>query len=247
MAFHKTAILLALPFALAAGLRAAAPLGALTTVASVRVDNYQTRGAATVIDGSTVETQAYPAEIDLAEGVRIHLYADTRARVYARCLLVEQGGAQLRSAGGYSIVSTSMHVIPTSQSAVIRVQDSSDAVRVGVVAGTAELRQTNGLLVASLNAGGAVNLDRPPDAAAGGPTELTGTLSQKDGRFLLLDDGSGKTVELNGEGLDKAVGRCISVLGSRDPATQIVYLAGFTQIPCGARKAPDPCGAPSSK
>jgi hypothetical protein len=74
---------------------AAPAIGIVTASGHFSVEGSQVWGNATLFDGTTVETSAASSELDLRNGVKVHLAAGSRARVWQNRLVLEKGIAQL--------------------------------------------------------------------------------------------------------------------------------------------------------
>ena len=86
--------------------------------------------------------------------------------------------------------------------------------------GSVRVTNAGGLLVANLEAGNALSFD--PQAGAAGPTRVSGCLLRKDGKFLVVDQTTNVTLQVQGPGLDKEVGNRIEIAGAADPASPTV-------------------------
>lgn len=218
-------------------LRAASPpIGALTTLGTVVMDNYDVRGNGTIFDGSTVETDKYPSELILRNGSRFELYQKSRAKVYADCVVLERGMGQVQTSRALRVIVDSVGITPVGPSStVLIVLADPKSVQIGAVKGQAEVWNASGFVVGKILAGSTLTVDPRP----GGPTQVTGKVREQDGHYLLSDFSTDKTFELQGQGLESTVGRCISALGSADlgatpapGAAELIYLAAFNEISC---------------
>ncbi len=95
--------------------------------------------------------------------------------------------------------------------------------------GAAEVRNSQGRLVARLVSGAALTLS----AANPESVDLTGVVSQQEGKFYLTDNVTKVKVELNGKGLSKMVGKVTHVTGTLGSpaaagATQVVIVESAT-------------------
>ena len=239
------------PLVLACGIcvaiAAQLPIGILTTIGSVRMDNADVRGTGTVLDGSVIETLDNPAQLTLKNGTRFELSPDSRFKVYDTRFLLEKGASQFHSSGAFPIVVNSLSVTPTSSSTIRVFKASPKAFEVSAVTGQAEVRNASGLLIAKVFPGSALNFNQEPEGAAT-PFKVSGKLEKSaDGHYFLTDVTTKTTFELLGDNLDSSVGNCIAVTGSTDPktATQIHVTTVFA-VSCKKLGLPTAGAAPGA-
>jgi len=224
---------------------ATAPIGVLTTVGAVRMDNSEVRGNGTVLDGAVIETLTNPTQLNLKNGTRFELSPNTRAKVYDNRLLLEKGASQLHASGNYAVQVNSVSVVPSGPDATVRVlRTGPKSLEVAAVLGHADVRNGQGMLIARVVPGSPLDLQQQPEGAAG-PSRVNGKVSKTAaGHYLLSDSTTNTTVELQGNNLDSAVGHCVAATGSADPsaapaagATQIIHVTDFKQVACGKKGA----------
>jgi hypothetical protein len=101
--------------------------------------------------------------------------------------------------------------------------------------------------VANLTAGRALGLQ--PSGVAASST-MTGRLARENGHYVLPDEVSGLKVELNGNGLDREIGRRIQVTGapkaSADRSTQVIEVARLNRLADEPAPMPAPSPAPQA-
>lgn len=212
-ALQSLALLLVLG-SLTAGLAASPAIGIATARGIFLVDSFRVSGSATLFDGMLVETAQTPSTLQLDGGVRMHLGAVSRSRVYRERLVLEKGEGELENAAGYQIEARSLRVEPGSPSAVARVAFAGTSrVQVAASAGPVRVTAANGTLLASLEPGTTLEFE-PQAAGAAAPFTVTGCLQKRDGRYLLTDDTAKVTLELRGPGLDGEVGHRLEVIGT---------------------------------
>lgn len=193
------------------------PIGMATAVGSIRVDNAEVRGNATVLDGTSVETNENPSQIFLKSGNRFELAPDSAGTIYSNRLLLEKGSAQLHASSDYSVVANTLQIVPKGASTLRVDHEQGNTVQVSVVGGQAEVLNRNGLLVAMLMPGSALNL-APESGNGSGMSTVTGVVKSEDGHYFLSDDTTHVTFELKGENLAPAVGKQVTVTGTADTA-----------------------------
>lgn len=219
---------------------ASAPIGVLTTVDSVRMDNLQVRGNGTILDGSVIETAKNTSQLNLKNGTRFDLYPNSRATVYNDRIVLDRGASQIHASNSYKVMVNTLSIVPQGSSSIIRVsRNNSKGLEVAAVTGQAEVRNATGLLLARVVPGSALDFDQQPGGAAG-PSQVSGKVSKQNGHYLMTDATTKVTVELQGDNLDSTVGHCIAATGSPDPsaapvagATQLIHVASYQNVSCG--------------
>lgn len=203
---------------LSIGFAASPAIGVAVARGSFQLDASGVSGTGTIFDGTMVETGKATSELKLQSGVRMVLDTGTRGQVYRDHLLLQKGTGQVSNGANYSIQARSLQIEPVSEGAA-KVTLSRDGNRVLVAALGSGLRVRNsrGILVADVPAGHALEFE-PQDGGASAPSTLTGILTKKNGHYYLTDQTAGITVELQGSGLDKEVGKKIEVVGVIDPS-----------------------------
>ena len=245
---QKSASLFLVVF-LAVGSAANAWIGVAKARGNFRVDDATVYRNSTIFDGSAVETGVVPAELQLAGGARLLLAPSSKSKVYGDRAVLEKGTAQLKGPGNYPVEARTLRIVqagPDSTAQVIL--GKTNEVQVAALAGTVQVTNSQGLVVANLMPGSALTLN-PQEGTP--PTRVTGLLRQEDGRFMLTDETTNVTVELQGVGLDQEVGNVVEVTGDAIPdaspvagATQVIRVSALRQIvpPPGAT-APVAAGA----
>jgi len=93
---------------------------------------------------------------------------------------------------------------------------ASNCISVATRDGSAEVRNSSGVLVASLRSGVALTFE-PQAADATGALKITGTLESHDGKFFLTDTTTNVRFELQGTDLAQYVGKQVEIIGSSIP------------------------------
>lgn len=173
-------------------------IGMVRSNGEFRVDGSAVRGNATLFDGNLVETTTARSVLQLG-GVQITLAPESRVKVFRDH--IEAGVLRIASAGE----DVAMQVATTGP----------HGVAIAARAGTVEVHNSAGALVAIVQPGGALALD----SQAGGNTafKMTGVVELKDGKYFLTDTTANVTVELQGTNLAQYVGKTVEVTGSTIP------------------------------
>jgi len=227
----------------AASLLAAAPvsIGFVRSSGDFRVDGALIRGNSTVFDGDLVETAASRSVVQLG-GAQFTLAPESRARIYRGRTVLEKGTGLLRDTTNMVFQANALEIVPGGRDSVVQV-DVKNASRISVyaVAGGAQVRNSSGLLLASLHPSMALEFDGTPQAAGNTAVKLTGKVSEQGGNYFLTDSTTNVVSQLQGSDLAKLVGKRVEVTGSIIPgataaggATQIVSVASAHVLAAGA-------------
>lgn len=245
--FHSSAVLFLTCSAL---LAASNPIGLATVVGSMRLDNLEVRDNATVLEGASLETYVNPSQIALKGGTRLELGAESAGQIYLDRLVLQKGVAQLHVSSKYSILASSMRVVPDKASTVRIEYLTGESIEVSVLRGEARVLNREGILLASVSPNRAIELTREENGA--GESSLTGQLVKSSGHYYLSDTATNVTYELKGENLDTAVGNCINVTGRSEttsavqPAGESIQVTGYqVSSGCFAQSGAAPGRVPS--
>ncbi len=202
-------------------LMAAPPsIGVIRSSGDFQVDGATVSGNATLFEGSTVQTAATQSKIQLSGGAAIVLAPNSRAQIYKD--RVEAATLRISPADTHTI-------------AQIVSQDSSH-VSIGAVQGLVDVRNGAGVLVATVRPGLALAFSTQAGGAATA-TKMSGCLGMKNGHYLLTDNTSGVTVELQGPEVAKNNGHQVEITGSMIPgatpptgASQVVQVMTINSV-----------------
>jgi hypothetical protein len=224
-------------------------IGVIRSPGEVRVDGSLIRGNGTLFDGSMVETSDARSDIQLADGARVTLTPESRATVYHDRTVLEQGVGVVRNAEGRVVDARTLQVSSAGKDSVLQIEMSRPGhVVVAARIGAAEVRTASGLLVARVAAGTALDFDpqSSQSSSAAPPVKMTGCLVNQGGVYLLTDQTSRTTIELQGSGLARYNGNRIEVTGSVVP--NLTPVGGADQVVLASNvKSLGPCsGKPSS-
>ena len=207
-------------------------IGMAVTNGSFQVDHTPVYGNSTLFDGSVVETAKASSQLQLNGGIQMRLGAESRAKVYQRRLILEQGFGEMDSANGFEVEARSLH-ISAAPGTLARIKvENHRQVLVAAVRGALRVTNATGVLVARLETGNSLVFE-PQTAGAAAPTRASGCLLEKAGKFILAERTTNIVLELQGSDLDKQVGNQIEISGQSEvasPATtganQVIKVAG---------------------
>ncbi|MGI8958239.1 MAG: hypothetical protein ACR2IV_00450 [Bryobacteraceae bacterium] len=217
-------------------------IGIATVVGSMRMDNADVRGNATVLNGASLETYSNPSQIALSNGNRLELAADSAGTVYTDRLLLDRGFAQLHASSKYSVVTNSLQIVSKNGSRVRIGHLTGNTIQVSVVNGEAQVLNRNGILLASVLPKRALEFT-PEDTAATSESSITGRVTKSNEHYYLTDRTTNVTFELEGDKLDAAVGNCINASGPADTTTvakganEMIHVTRYQASTCFAQTA----------
>src|SRR5260370_11714226 len=193
---------------------AAAPaLGTATARGSFTIDNASIAGNATLFEGNHIETGKASSQLQLNNGGRMQLAAESSGVVYRDRLVLEKG----TEGGNFQVEANSLRIRPASKTAGAQVSiRQSGTVQVAALRGPVRVTAANGVLLANLQEGKTIDFT-PDSAGPAAPTTVTGCLERSSGKFLLTDEASLVRFEVLGASLDKEVGRRVQLDGTVTP------------------------------
>jgi hypothetical protein len=217
-------------------------IGLAVTQGLMQVDRAPVEGNANLSDGAAVATAAAPTRIQLTNGSRVTLGVNSQARVYSDRLVLEQGESLL-AAGGYKVEAAGFEVAAVTDGAQAFVEIKGKLIQVAALKGPVKVSNKQGALIARVSPGRALAFE----PVGGEPVStMSGALRREGNRFLLRDELTDVTVELQGRNLESEVGRRVQVTGpARASAdSQLIQVARLNRLTEPAAEAPLP--APES-
>jgi hypothetical protein len=209
------------------GATAAEAIGVAVATGSFEVDASQVYGNTTLFDGSTIRTGQASSRLQLKNGTRLELGAESQAKVFGKQATLERGVGQVETTSKYQMEARTLRISPLGAGSIARVKlEGNKQVLVAAVNGRVRVVSEAGLLVANVQPGAALLFT--PQVAAAGTFQMSGCLLEtQDGKFLLVD--ANQTVELRGSGLAADINNRVEVTGAAfrsavpaPPAVQVV-------------------------
>ena len=215
---------------------AGSAIGMAVANGSFQVDHSAVYGNGTLFEGSVIETAKASSRLQLTGGVQMRLAGESRAKVYQRRLVLEQGLGEMESAGGFEVEARSLHIVAAPGSlARVKVENGRN-VLVSAVRGALRVTNAGGVLVARMETGNSMVFE-PQATGATAPTRATGCLLEKDGKFLLAERTTNIVLELQGSDLDKQLGNQVEISGKAETASprtagagQLIKVAGIKLV-----------------
>jgi hypothetical protein len=206
---------------------------------SFSVDNARVFLHATLFEGNIVETAKASSTLDLTGGARVRMAAASRGRVFHDRLVLERGASEIRGAD-YLIEALALRVAPAAPDAAAKVvRLAADRIEVAALAGAVRVTNSEGLVLARLEAGRVLEFT-PQAAGAATPSTITGAVRMAGQAYILNDEVTGVTVELRGSGIYfslfagkrvEAAGRLVFPAPVGGPARQALSLTTIKLLP----------------
>jgi hypothetical protein len=225
---------------------AAAPssIGTVRSAGDFRVDGSVVRGNGTVFEGDVIETAAARSVVQMGGG-QLTLAPESRAKVFHDRTVLEKGTGLLRDADQQFFEAASLRIAPAAKDSVVQVDiQGTSHIAVFALTGSALVRNSSGLLVASLHPGMALAFDEPPQTGGNAEINLSGIVTTQGGKYFLTDLTTKVTVELRGNDLNQYVGKKVDITGSvipnatpTPPATEVVQVSNTHRFPVGGAAA----------
>jgi hypothetical protein len=236
MVFHLSVLMAASPV-----------IGVAMARGDFSIDNAKVAKNATLFEGNTIDAGQVSPKLQLNSGAQIQLASGSRGQVYHDHMILERGAGQFEALRDYRIEALSLHIAPAAPNSTARVTlQGRNTVHVAALNGALRVANAEGIVVANITAGRALEFT-PQQAGAAAPTTMTGCLEKRNDRYLLKDETSNVTVELQGPGVEKEVGNRIEITGTMvpgasvmAPATQLIRVTNLRRI---SRKCSLPAGA----
>jgi hypothetical protein len=232
----QSLIALILSASLSLGMAAAPAVGIVTARGSFTIDASSIAGNATLFEGNQIETGKASSQLQLNNGARMQLAAESRGIVYRDRLVLEKGSSRFENAGNYQVEALSLRIRPEGENTTGRVSVSkAGVVEVAALTGPVRVTAANGVLLASMQAGR--TLDFTPESA--GPeaaTTVTGCLEASSGKFLLTDETSLVRFEVMGAGVEKEVGHRVQIAGTVAPVPESISQVHSTSVKMLSKK-----------
>jgi hypothetical protein len=191
-------------------------IGMVNADGSFSIDNARVFRHATLFEGNIVETAQASSTLDLTGGAQVQLAASSKGRVFHDHLVLELGVSQVQGPN-YVIEAMKLRVAPDASAKVTRL--AADRIEVAALAGAVRVTNSEGIMLASLEAGRVLEFTAEPPGAPT-PSTVTGFVRMAGQAYVLTDEVTGVTVELSGSGINFAqyAGKRVQATGRLLPA-----------------------------
>ncbi len=217
---------------------AGAPVvGVAVKSGSFTVDGARVSGNATVFEGNRIDTGSGSTRLELNNGNRLSLGADSAGSIYRNRFVLEKGAGDVVATNSFQVEALNLFVTPGAAKASARVSlPSPGLLHVDAVNGAVEVATKKGVLLARLDPGTSLDFTPPPDGATA-PARVSGTIHKVGDRFVLQEETSKVTIELRGSDLSTYTGARVEIEGivlneaSSVPNTsEVIKVAKVTKI-----------------
>lgn len=175
---------------LTAAATAASPvIGVATANGTFQLDGNSVTRNATVLEGSKIATEKASSLVQLNSGARLSLAANSGTQIFQNRAILERGTGQISTSGRYSVEAGRLRIEPLSNDSEMRVNmGSGQVVQVAAVRGNLVVKNTTGIILASLHPGTALAFDDSQDAGASLGISVSGVLHKASDRVYVLTD-----------------------------------------------------------
>jgi hypothetical protein len=217
---------------------APASIGIVKSTGQFRVNGSAIPGNSNLFEGDVVETAGGRSIVQIG-ATQFTLLPESRAHIFRGRTVLEKGSGLFAGAPSYAVEAATLRIAPAAKNAVIQVEISApNRISVATREGGAEVRNSSGVLVASLRSGMALAFD-PQAAGASTALKIKGTVESGDGKFFLTDTTTNVKFELQGTDLAKYDRKCVEIAGSSIPgvtaaagASQVCQVVTIQQVGC---------------
>lgn len=216
-------------------------IGLAVTPGHLVVNGSRVNGNATVTEGLELKTENAPGTVHLTSGATVLLDRNSRAKVFADRVILEEGVGQVGGKNTVPMWSMGLKVVADS-AAQARVDRKADSLVVESLRGPVGVFSTEGVLLARVTEGRALGFK--PMATPDGMSSVTGRVAKEGSRFVLPDEVTGRKIELEGSGLAQEVGQRVTVSGKASADQQKILVARMNRVAEEA-SMPEPAPAPS--
>jgi hypothetical protein len=199
------------------------------------VNRSEVTGNANLSDGATLRSISEPLRIQWVGGGGGALAPHSSAQVFGDRLVLREGQGVLTTpvvraqAGGFEVRAGA------DSQAQVTLHDGK--VQVAALTGTVQVRDAEGVMLAQVQPGKA--LDFLPGSGLAGTSTMRGTLRAENGHFFLKDQLTNLDVEVRGGNFQPSVGWLVEVRGravaSADSQSQVIEMASLTPLEAGAQ------------
>jgi hypothetical protein len=199
-------------------------------------------GSATVFDGTALRTADASSNLSLTDGERVTLASNSAATFHPDRLLLDRGTAEFGGSPAYRVEARTLRVEAPEAAARIRVGiDNQNHVLVSSLEGSAVVRTSDGRFVARVASGSAFAFT-PGQTGTPTSVKMSGVLTAKGGQFYLTDATTNLTVQLEGSGIAKFVGKHVLIEGSTKASAtandmQTVIVTAISNLAAGSGAA----------
>lgn len=208
-----------------------AVLGTASAHGNMTVDGYAVEGDATVFNGSVVETRDASVNLRVGHGVGITMSKSSRGTVYSDHFVLQRGESELTAPSSFKLEANGLRVAADKPNSVGIVRlTPQNAVEVAALAGSLQVRDSQGLLLSDVLPGRPLSFAMQAGSNSSPYSVSTvGLLDLKNGQYYLTTDENVRYL-LTGRDLQKFVGDKVVITGDLQPAGQTAGTAGTITV-----------------
>jgi hypothetical protein len=217
-------------------------LGVASANGKFAVNNAPVSGNATIFSGTVVQTGEIPSRVQLAQGQKIALAANSRAKFHQDRLVLESGMSDLVAAGKYEIEAGTLRISPATPDSAARVaHPKKEIIEVAALKGSLRVFDSRGLQIANVFPGTAIAFE-PQQSGGAAPSSFMGCLLKKNDIFVLYDQTTRIIVELRGtQDFESQWGNRVQAVGTTDTAAESTVGAQILDVSSLTQYAPGGC------
>jgi hypothetical protein len=232
MAGRRVYVLGALTFGLLSSVWGASPaIGTASANGKFAVNKSQVSGSATLFDGALVETGAASSRLELSNGSRITLNANSSLTLRGKETILEKGSGEIGLAAGHHVQARTLRIEGEAANAKAEVRLSGEReVLVKALNSPVRVFSKTGVLVATVDAGMGASFD--PYAAPPEAFDMTGCLLRTTAaptRFGFVGPNNVR-YELTGGNLAQHVGNRVRIVGNSATGTPFPGATAVVQV-----------------
>jgi len=206
---------------------AAAPtIGTMTSNGQFQMNGADIWNQGALFDGTTIQTGKSASRLLLRNGTDLRIGAASSGRVFADHMVLQSGAVEGVLSNAFRLETGELGLHIQGENARAHIQINNGGVLIASLEGAVKIRGAQGLLLASLAEGKAVQLS-PSAQSANVGTQLTGIIQHKNYRYYLTDEATGVTVEVKGDLVAKHAGKCVTVTGDVDTSATTIEKAEY--------------------
>jgi hypothetical protein len=209
------------------------PIGEAVSAGTMLVNNATTSGNATVFEGSVLGTTGKAStQISLRSGAHMRLFLASSGKLYKDHVDLIYGSAEI---SGYTAKANGLKISADPNSSA-EVSKNGKTVMVAALSGDVHVFNAAGISIANMLPGRIMTFaPQPQEAGASAPSSLTGCPTRQANVFVLKDETSNVTVQLQGGNI--RANRRVQVTGTMVPgatpvagASQVINVTGVKDV-----------------
>lgn len=205
-----TAILVSAALAMAA----APTIGTISSNGRFHINGAEVWNQSSLFEGASVQTKASASRLLFRNGTDIRLGASSQGRVYSNRLILDSGALEGLLPRNFQVETSTLGLRVQGENSRAHINVNDGTITIASLQGPLMVRGSEGILLASVQEGSAVQLSQAQGATAG--TKLTGVVQHENKTYFLTDETTGIRVEIRGMDVAKYVGKRVTITGEVD-------------------------------